>query len=229
MLRPLLKPKKGPQARAEAGLREKAGGLPGRAAPVQKYAPPPRYVTARKPVAEAAKCAPLHALPGPEPIKRCSSQGWANKCAVEMADAEAAHRAEQGQAPSTSRTTRSSSGHSTKHGADDVASQVKVPAASSHRASLAEVGKIKLSEPNFTWTPTPPLGMRKSYYFPDPPLPKEVHFAMALLVLAILSVALLLAYDVYHSFAHMPRRSNVTATGLSPTTTEPIPTPVFMR
>ncbi|KAH8031921.1 hypothetical protein HPB51_022119 [Rhipicephalus microplus] len=132
---------------------------------------------------EAAKGAPLHALRGPEPIKRSSSQGWANKCAVEMADAEAAHKAEQGQ----------------------------------------------LSEPNFTWTPTPPLGMRKSYYFPDPPLPKEVHFAMALLVLAILSVALLLAYDVYHSFAHMPRRSNVTATGLSPTTTEPIPTPVFMR
>ncbi|KAL1438864.1 hypothetical protein MTO96_047784 [Rhipicephalus appendiculatus] len=183
MLRPLLKPKKVRQARAEAGRQGKAGGWPGPASPVQKYVPPPRYITARKQVVEPAQYVPQLALPGPEPKNPSSAETAVSRDAGTTAEAQVVHVAKQDQ----------------------------------------------LSEPNFTWTPTASVGTRKSYYFPDPPLPKEVRFAMALLVLAILSVALLLAYDVYHSFNHMPLRSNVTASSLSPTTTEPIPTPVFMR
>ncbi|KAL1438865.1 hypothetical protein MTO96_047784 [Rhipicephalus appendiculatus] len=209
MLRPLLKPKKVRQARAEAGRQGKAGGWPGPASPVQKYVPPPRYITARKQVVEPAQYVPQLALPGPEPKNPSSAETAVSRDAGTTAEAQVVHVAKQDQAPGTSPTTPSSSGHSAKHGTDEAGSQ--------------------LSEPNFTWTPTASVGTRKSYYFPDPPLPKEVRFAMALLVLAILSVALLLAYDVYHSFNHMPLRSNVTASSLSPTTTEPIPTPVFMR
>ncbi|XP_049275806.1 uncharacterized protein LOC119372333 [Rhipicephalus sanguineus] len=210
------KPGKGRQAAVAFTTSVVGGSLQQRPLPPPPVAEKEQAVVAEKPV-------PHLALPAPEPKKPSSAKTWVSKEAAQATKAEAVHAAKQDQAQGTTRTTQSSNGRSTTH----ATGEVKTPVVSSLPASLVEAGKIKLSEPTFTWTRS--IGTRKSYYFPDPPLPKEVHFAMALLVLAILSVALLLAYDVYHSFEHMPRRSNVTASSLSPTTTEPIPTPVFMR
>lgn len=98
-----------------------------------------------------------------------------------------------------------------------------------HEEGEVTVKENEMSEQGFTETHVTTIGTRKTYHFQDPPLPKEVHVAVVLLLLAILTVALFLGYDVYHSFAHLPRRSNVTARSQAPVTTTPLPTPFFMR
>ncbi|XP_070396025.1 uncharacterized protein [Dermacentor albipictus] len=149
--------------------------------------------------------------------------------AVKPKSVEPQHPAKLTQATGVSCATRTASSRYTKSGMATAVNLSNAPRTVSSTTPFAKATLNKLSEHSFAKSRLTTLGTRKMYYFQDPPLPKEVHIAVVLLLLAILTVALLLGYDVYHSFAHIPRRSNVTARSPVPMATTPLPTPFFMR
>ncbi|XP_070396026.1 uncharacterized protein [Dermacentor albipictus] len=196
---------------------------------------------------EAGKAVHQPALPGQEPRRPSAAKVLVTKEAVKVDKAGAAATAQKAQAPPKApplppplplpppqpppppqpQPPMLHGDHKKAHLDQVPVAQVAVKPKSvepQHPAKLTQ-----LSEHSFAKSRLTTLGTRKMYYFQDPPLPKEVHIAVVLLLLAILTVALLLGYDVYHSFAHIPRRSNVTARSPVPMATTPLPTPFFMR
>ncbi|XP_075525819.1 uncharacterized protein LOC142557684 isoform X5 [Dermacentor variabilis] len=133
------------------------------------------------------------------------------------------------EATGVSGATRTASCRYTKSGTETAVNLSNAQRTVSSATPFAEATPTKLAERSFAKSRLTTLGTRKMYHFQDPPLPKAVHIAVVLLLLAILTVALFLGYDVYHSFAHIPRRSNVTARSPVPMTTTLLPTPFFMR
>lgn len=202
--------------------------------PVPQVAVKPKIVASQPP----AKLAQEPAKSKPQPTKdRREGKELTRGTLTQRTTDVTRHDHEEGEVtvkenegPGRTCATASASIRSTKSCTETVMNVASAPrTASSHSLADATASRSKMSEHGFTETHVTAIGTRKTYHFQDPPLPKEVHVAVVLLLLAILTVALFLGYDVYHSFAHLPRRSNVTARSQAPVTTTPLPTPFFMR
>ncbi|XP_070396023.1 WAS/WASL-interacting protein family member 3-like isoform X2 [Dermacentor albipictus] len=192
--------------------------------PVAQVAVKPKSVEPQHP----AKLTQAPVKPKPQP-SRDSRQGKQLNVAALPQPTPVVKRPDHEEATGVSCATRTASSRYTKSGMATAVNLSNAPRTVSSTTPFAKATLNKLSEHSFAKSRLTTLGTRKMYYFQDPPLPKEVHIAVVLLLLAILTVALLLGYDVYHSFAHIPRRSNVTARSPVPMATTPLPTPFFMR